>query len=180
MINDVLNVSKLNLYDQFDEEEFQLNELVCGILKKRETIADSHLVGLNFIDDRKNKECIKGDKFLLDIAISNLIGNSIKYGIDGGRIEVVLKNDNGNQIIEVCDDGVGIPEEELPKIFNDFYRATNVKKIVTEGSGLGLSVVKKIIDRHGGLIKVKSPSRLGEKDHPGTCFTIELPKSNNK
>ena len=67
------------------------------------------------------KEKIKGDKFLLDIAVSNLIGNSIKYGIDGGNVEVTINSDSKNLYIEVCDDGVGIPEEELPKIFNDFF-----------------------------------------------------------
>jgi two-component system sensor histidine kinase VanS len=70
---------------------------------------------------------------------------------------------------------VGIPEEEMPKIFNDFYRAENVKKISTEGSGLGLSVVKKIVDRHEGLIGVKSPSRLAKQNQPGSCFTVKLP-----
>ena len=124
---------------------------------------------------RPRLEKIKGDKFLLDIAFSNLIGNSIKYGIDGGSIEATINSDSSNLIIEVCDNGVGIPESELPKIFKDFYRAANVKKIIAEGSGLGLSVVKRIVERHGGTIKAKSPSRMATKNHPGTCITILLP-----
>ena len=113
--------------------------------------------------------------FCLTLHISNLIGNSIKYGVDGGTVEITINSDSSNLIIEVCDDGVGIPENELPKIFKDFYRAANVKKIIAEGSGLGLSVVKRIVERHGGTIKAKSPSRMAKKDHPGTCITIELP-----
>lgn len=175
MINDVLNVSKLTLYDQFDEEEIDISEIVSGVVKRRKVSADAHLIKLNLFDVRDKKENIRGDKFLLDIAFSNLIGNSIKYGIDGGHVEVTIKSSTNNITIEVCDDGVGIPENELPKIFNDFYRATNVKKIVSEGSGLGLSVVKRIVERHGGTIKAKSPSRMEKKDYPGTCFTIELP-----
>jgi len=175
MINDVLNVSKLNLYDKFDEDEVDIKEIISGVLNKRKGYADSNLIKMKLIDERKNTQKIYGDKFLLDIAISNLIGNSIKYGVDGGSVEITLTDDKKNLIIEVCDDGVGIPEEELSKIFKDFYRAKNVKKISTEGSGLGLSVVKKIIDRHDGLIRVKSPSRMAKRDQPGSCFTITLP-----
>ena len=175
MINDVLNVSKLTLYDQYDEEEIDINEIVSGVVNRRKVSADAHLIKLSLFDVREKKEKIRGDKFLLDIAFSNLIGNSIKYGVDGGHVEVTINSDNNNLTIEVCDDGVGIPENELPKIFKDFYRAANVKKIIVEGSGLGLSVVKRIVERHGGTIKAKSPSRMAKKDRPGTCFTIELP-----
>jgi len=175
MINDVLNVSKLTLYDQFDEDEVDIHEVVAGVLKRRKASAEAHLIKLKLKDIRETKQKFRGDKFLLDIAFSNLIGNSIKYGVDGGYVEVTINSDSKNLSIEVCDDGVGIPENELPKIFNDFYRAVNVKKITIEGSGLGLSVVKKVVERHGGIIKAKSPSRMAKKDHPGTCFTIELP-----
>jgi signal transduction histidine kinase len=175
MINDVLNVSKLTLYDQYDEEEIDIYDVIAGIIKRRTASAEAHLMKLNLIDERENKQNIKGDKFLLDIAVSNLLGNSIKYGADSGNVEVTISSDEENLYIKVCDDGVGIPEEELPKIFNEFYRAKNVKKIVVEGSGLGLSVVKRIVERHGGKVEVQSPSRMADRDHPGTCFTIEIP-----
>lgn len=180
MINDVLNVSKLTLYDEYDEEEFDVYEIVSGVIKRRKASADAHLIKLHLLDKREQKENIKGDKFLLDIAISNLIGNSIKYGVDGGNVEVTITSDKNNLFVEVCDDGVGIPQEELPKIFKEFYRANNVKKIVTEGSGLGLSVVKRIVERHGGSIIAESPSRLASRDYPGTCFTIDLPFQRKK
>lgn len=175
MINDVLNVSKLNLYDKFDEEDVDIKSIINGVIKRRKAYADSHLIKLHFKDERIKPEKIKGDKFLLDIVVSNLVGNSIKYGVDGGNVEVNLKSEGNNLIIEVCDDGVGIPEVEMSKIFNDFYRAENVKKISTEGSGLGLSVVKKIVDRHKGTIKAKSPSRLVKYKQPGSCFIVKLP-----
>lgn len=175
MINDVLNVSKLTLYDQYDEEEIDIYSVIAGVIKKRTASAEAHLIKLNLFDKREKKQNINGDKFLLDIAISNLIGNAIKYGVDEGSIQVSIKSDSKNLYIEVCDDGVGIPEDELPKIFKEFYRARNVKKIVSEGSGLGLSVVKRIVERHGGTIKAESPSRMADRDHPGTCFTISIP-----
>ena len=175
MINDVLNVSKLTLNDQYDEEEFNIDEIISGVIKKRKPSAEAQLIKIKLLDQRESKEKIRGDKFLLNIAVSNLIGNSIKYGTDGGNIEVTISSDKKNIYIKVCDDGVGIPEKELPKIFNDFYRAQNVKKIVSEGSGLGLSVVKRIVERHGGKIEVQSPSRMADRDHPGSCFTISIP-----
>jgi len=175
MINDVLNVSKLTLYDQYDEEEIDIYEIVSGVMKRRKASAEAHLIKLNLFDKREKKEKIKGDKFLLDIALSNLIGNSIKYGVDSGNVEMTINSDSKNIIIEVCDDGVGIPKEELPKIFKEFYRANNVRKIVSEGSGLGLSVVKRIVERHDGTINAASPSRMASRDYPGSCFIIELP-----
>lgn len=175
MINDVLNVSKLTLNDQYDEEEVDIYEIVSGVIKRRKASAEAHLIKLNLSDRREKKENIKGDKFLLDIALSNLLGNSIKYGVDHGDVEMTINSNSKNLIIEVCDDGVGIPQEEIPKIFKEFYRANNVRKIVSEGSGLGLSVVKRIVERHGGTISAVSPSRMATRDHPGTCFTIEIP-----
>ncbi len=175
MINDVLNVSKLKLYDEFDEEDVNLAGLVAAIIRNRKVTAEAHLISLTFNDERTKKEKIRGDKFLLNLAISNLVGNSIKYGVDEGKIVVTLKNKNGNQVLEVCDDGIGIPKEDLAKIFNDFYRSSNAKKISTDGSGLGLSVVKQVIERHGGTIKAESPSKIGGISNPGTCFSIQLP-----
>ncbi|MCW9096684.1 MAG: HAMP domain-containing histidine kinase, partial [Ignavibacteriaceae bacterium] len=125
MINDVLNVSKLTLYDQYDEEDFDIYEIVSGVIKRRTASAEAHLIKLSLFDKREKKEKIKGDRFLLDIAISNLIGNSIKYGVDGGSVEVKINSDSKNIYIVVCDDGVGIPQNELPKIFKEFYRAVN-------------------------------------------------------
>lgn len=175
MINDVLNVSKLKLYDEFDEEDVNLAGLVAAIIRNRKVTAEANLITLTFNDERTKKEKIRGDKFLLNLAISNLVGNSIKYGIDEGKVVVTLKNKNGSQVLEICDDGIGIPKEDLTKIFNDFYRSSNAKKISTDGSGLGLSVVKQVIERHGGTIKAESPSKIGSITNPGTCFTIQLP-----
>ena len=175
MINDVLNVSKLKLYDDFDEEDVNLAGLIASILRNRKVTAEAQLISLTFNDERTKKDKIRGDKFLLNLAISNLVGNSIKYGIDEGKVVLTLKNKNGSQVLEICDDGIGIPKEDLSKIFNDFYRSSNAKKISTDGSGLGLSVVKQVIERHGGTIKVDSPSGIGGMTNPGACFTIQLP-----
>lgn len=175
MINNVLNISKLKLYDQFDSEEFKLEEVICRVIRKQKSSADAHLIHIEYHDERKEKKKIKGDKFLLDIVFSNLIGNSIKYGRENGKIIVNISDGKNENKITITDDGIGIPETDLPKIFNDFFRASNVKKASTDGSGLGLSVVKQIIERHKGTITAKSPSEIGTKDYPGTTFQISLP-----
>jgi signal transduction histidine kinase len=133
------------------------------------------MVHIEYKDERKEKKKIKGDKFLLDIVFSNLIGNSIKYGRENGKVIVTINHHKENLSINITDDGLGIPEKDLPKIFNDFFRASNVKKVSTEGSGLGLSVVKQIIERHKGIITAVSPSEIGNSDFPGTTFEISLP-----
>ena len=175
MINDVLNISKLKLYNQFDVDEFKPEEILCRTIRKLKSAADAHLINIEYSDERKEKREIKGDKFLLDIVFSNLIGNSIKYGKENGKVIVTMNSDKENLFIKITDDGLGIPEKDMPKIFNDFYRASNVKKVSADGSGLGLSVVKQIIERHKGTIIAKSPSEIGTKDYPGTIFEITLP-----
>ena len=79
-----------------------------------------------------------------------------------------------NNDIEIRDNGIGIPEEDIDKIFNDFYRASNVKEKVFEGTGLGLSLVKQIIEQHGGTIDVHSPSALQDSNGKGTSFIIHI------
>ncbi len=175
MINDVLNISKLKLYNQFDVDEFKPEEILCRVIRKQKSAADAHMVHIEYYDERSEKKNFKGDKFLLDIVFSNLIGNSVKYGRENGKVIVTMNSNKENLIITISDDGLGIPEKDLPKIFNDFFRATNVKKVSVEGSGLGLSVVKQIIERHKGTIIAKSPSEIGIKDFPGTTFEITLP-----
>ncbi len=92
-----------------------------------------------------------------------------------GIVEIDVEEDDDNLIIKVCDNGIGIPKEEIEKIFTDFFRASNIKHSGSEGSGLGLSVVKQIVERHNGTINIQCPSHLSTKKYPGTCVTITLP-----
>jgi two-component system sensor histidine kinase VicK len=124
------------------------------------------------------QEILKGDAVLLELAFSNLIGNSIKYTNPGGVVEIVVEDGKSEKEIEVevCDNGIGIPEKDREKIFREFFRASNVKHKSYEGTGLGLSVVKQIIEQHGGKISFQSPSRLADENGAGTCFRVTLLK----
>ncbi|PLW98211.1 MAG: hypothetical protein C0591_04985, partial [Marinilabiliales bacterium] len=99
-----------------------------------------------------------------------LINNAIKYSDTNGKVSVVTKDKHNKIIIEIIDNGIGIPEVELNNIFKDFYRADNVIVTGIKGSGIGLSLVKEGVEIHGGKIRVESQIDIGSK------FTIELPK----
>lgn len=175
MINDVLKVSKLRLLDEIANDEVELSEIIVKIVKKQIVNLRAKHIMLNYFDGRTYKKKIKGDKFLLEIAFSNLIGNAVKYVGTNGLIELDLL-DNENEIeIEIADSGIGIPPEELDKIFTDFFRASNIKDRSYEGTGLGLSIVKQIIERHKGSIFVASPSKLQLAGRPGASFKLKLP-----
>jgi signal transduction histidine kinase len=100
---------------------------------------------------------------------SHLLTNAVKYTPTGGRVEVSASNTGDEILVKVQDDGIGIPAEAIPHIFEEFYRADNVKTEALEGTGLGLSIVRLILDAHGGGISVKS-----EQDK-GTTFSFTLP-----
>lgn len=111
---------------------------------------------------------IHGDKRLLARAIENLIKNAIKYSPEGGEIALILSKDAyQNAIIRVEDEGIGIPAEDMPHIFEEFKRARNVGKI--EGTGLGLSIARQAIELHRGTIQAHS------RTPRGTTFFVQLP-----
>ena len=111
---------------------------------------------------------------MLDLAFSNLIGNAVKYVSNEGIVHINISENENKLAVAVCDNGVGIPDKDRENIFKDFYRASNIRKDF-EGTGLGLSFVKQIVERHKGQIDVESPSELGDDQNPGCCFTITLP-----
>jgi len=100
---------------------------------------------------------------------TNLISNAIKYNRPGGRIRVEAASDGGYLRTSVSDTGIGIPEEALPHLFEAFYRVNSPKTRGITGTGLGLSVVRKIAEAHNGRVEVQS--REGE----GSTFTVHIP-----
>ena len=175
LTNDVLSVSKLRLLDEIKKGEIKVRDILSSVLQKQRAIIERKKVKLHFKDNRKIKAKILGDRFLLEIAFSNLISNALKYIDDDGVVEIILdEKENGIQL-EICDNGIGIPEKDLEKIFNDFYRASNIRSKGYEGTGMGLSIIKHIVERHGGTVEVQSPSRLASENKPGTSFIVFLP-----
>jgi two-component system, OmpR family, phosphate regulon sensor histidine kinase PhoR len=113
---------------------------------------------------------VLGNRGYLYQMIINLVDNSIKYSKDlGGEIVINLAEESNCMLISISDDGIGIPQEDLPFVFDTAYRSPNKGSIIRTGSGLGLAIVKRIVDQHEGKVRINSV--LGE----GTTLTIDLP-----
>ncbi|MGZ8472857.1 MAG: ATP-binding protein [Candidatus Deferrimicrobiaceae bacterium] len=115
------------------------------------------------------KATLRADIRKLALAVSNLVDNAIKYGIEGGTVRLGGRAEGSGVVIEVADDGPGIPPEHLPRIFERFYRVDKGRSRDLGGTGLGLSIAKHIVESHGGAIHAES--RLGR----GTRFLIRIP-----
>ena len=100
----------------------------------------------------------------------NLLGNALKYSDKGGEVEIRTRDRRHKIRIEVRDKGMGIPYKEMQKIFQEFYRASNVKGTTIKGTGVGLSLVKEIVKRHDGKIWAEP------NGDQGSVFIVELPK----
>ncbi len=177
MINDVLKISKLRLLDEVAVEDLELHEIIVSTIKKQAANIRAKHIMLTFIDGRTERRTVSGDKFLLEIAFSNLIGNAVKYVGNNGLVEIAITDLERGIEVNISDNGIGIPEQDIGKIFTDFFRASNIKEKSYEGTGLGLSVVKQIIERHNGTISAESPSHLGSDNKPGASFKIFLPSA---
>lgn len=155
-----------------NKTEFDLGEVINNIIKNFENQFTIKNVTLKFL---YRYEIIYADKDKISQVIINLISNSLKYTEQGGRVEVTINdiknNDISNNIqIKVSDNGIGISEEDLPYIFERFYRADKSRNRLTGGSGIGLTITKAIIEAHRGSINAK-----GKKDK-GTEFIVSIPK----
>lgn len=119
-------------------------------------------------------ECmIEGDPSLLYSVWENLLTNSIKYGKENGDISIILIEEGGWIKVQFQDNGIGMNQEEMKKVFNRFYRSDLSRNRSIAGSGLGLSIVYSIVDLHQGEVRVES------EEGEGTIFTIMLPKQSN-
>lgn len=112
---------------------------------------------------------IKGDREKLDVVLQNLMGNAVKYTPDGGKVRVHVEVSASELVVEVIDTGIGISEEDLPKVFEKFYRANDPRLGEITGSGLGLALAQEIVRMHGGDLTVES--ELNE----GSTFCLMIP-----
>jgi len=111
----------------------------------------------------------RADRRKLALALSNLVDNALKYGKEGGRVTLSGRIEGDDCLLEVADDGPGIPPEDIPRIFERFYRVDKGRSRELGGTGLGLSITKHIVESHGGILRVES--RIGV----GTRFLIRIP-----
>ncbi|MEO1927157.1 MAG: HAMP domain-containing sensor histidine kinase [Nautiliaceae bacterium] len=144
----LLFLTKKDTLNKQNFEEVDLEEIILELFEKY-----SSKISIS-LDIQEDDFSIKGDKTLLKIALSNIIENSIKYG--ASKIQISLKKEKNKIVLSIKDNGIGIPKEKLPFIFDEFYRVDESRNKKIKGFGLGLSIVKSIINLHNGKIEIKS------------------------
>lgn len=179
IINDILHISQLKLEEKMEKP---INVPICKVFseisQEMQVLFKSKKINYSYTCEKQGELFIKADYNLIRLAFSNLVSNAYKYTEDNGIVEISVDDKQDWVSITVADNGIGIPQAEIDKIFNDFYRSSISKKLDIEGTGLGLSLVKKIVDKYGGSITVQSPSYLKtDEKRPGTQFTLIFPKS---
>ena len=175
LINNILRISKLKLFDEVSKEDVDLMQVINRVVKKHKEALTRKNIKLKIINYIKEKTIVEADNILLELVFSNILGNAIKYSVANKEIEISLKYKQTNVIIEIDDMGIGIPQKDLNNIFKQFYRASNISTGQYEGSGLGLTLVKEIIERFNGKVEIISPSKIGDDEFPGTTVKIILP-----
>jgi len=169
LVNDLLDVSRLEEGREiFDMKKQSIVPMLREIYERFKKIAGEKGVKILF-ESPSIVPDLSFDKEKLAIAISNLIDNAVKYTTPGGRVSIQISVNDKEIVINFLDTGIGIPEDQMSRVFNRFFRAHNAMLLETYGSGLGLSVVKDIIEKHAGTISFKS------KEGEGTVFTVTLP-----
>lgn len=164
---------KLATYDpQKSAERFTavpLTDMAAKVLEMRKPDAQEMKVHLS-LEAPQDLPPVMGSRGALEEVLDNLVANAIKYNRQGGWVKVRLLERNQEILVEVADNGIGIPPEHLPRIFDEFYRVDGRRNAPIKGAGLGLAIVKKLVETHGGTIAAES--RVGE----GSLFRISLPK----
>ena len=177
-------IQDLDFITKFDAGVEKIKKSCFNLIETIDNVVDSlepkfEERSLNLLFDQTEKKVLKvfGDEKKIHQVLINLITNSIKYGVDDGTIEVKLKkNDNSKVIVSIIDNGLGIPKGDLARIFERFYRVEKTRNRDEGGSGLGLSIVKHIIDAHDEKISVQSEDGVGSN----FSFSLQLFISDNK
>jgi len=170
LVNNLLDVSRIEQLRVTDNpEETDLVEVIELVIKEMAEMASQAKIKINLQvkGNRPKKVIIDPDRW--HEVVENLISNAIKYNRDNGQVTLIVETAGDRIKMQVIDEGIGIPANDQSKIFSKFYRAENAATSHTEGSGLGLSVVKSYVEAWGGSISFES------EENKGTTFTIELP-----
>lgn len=176
MVTDLLHLSRIdNATGHLDVELINFTAFITFILNRFDKMRTQ--------DEEKKYELVRDypitsvwieiDTDKMTQVIDNILNNAIKYSPDGGKITVSMKTTDDQMILSISDQGLGIPKEDLPKIFDRFYRVDKARSRAQGGTGLGLAIAKEIIKQHNGFIWAKS--EYGK----GSTFTIVLPYDND-
>ena len=163
LIKDLLSLSKIELEEHIQpQDKVNLKEILSNV----EDIHQKNLKSFEFKNNVKDDFFIKGDHEKLIEVFSNIIDNSIKYSDKNKKIEINCGQGNGKVIgdsytVSIKDNGIGIPTEQLPRITERFFRVDAAKSKKVGGTGLGMAIVKHIVNQHRGELEIKSETQRG-------------------
>ena len=169
IVSDLLVLSRLdNKGTNWEIVEFAPYDMAKQVYEMMKVEAGKRNQNFQF-NCENNIHNMVGDKEKLQQVLINIVSNSVKYTPNGGTVKIEVKPDGDFVVFNVSDTGMGIPEEDIPRIFERFYRVEKARSSDRGGTGLGLAIAKEITEAHGGSISLKS--KLGE----GTDISIRLP-----
>jgi signal transduction histidine kinase len=169
IVGDLLELARLEgARDSIDKQDVTLEDLFGRVMARHERDASQNQVLLTTTIE-PGAEIVQGDPMRLEQALQNLAANALRHTPPGGRVELRADAHDQHIVIKVRDTGTGIAPEHLPHVFDRFYKVDPSRSGDKPGSGLGLSIVKAIVERHGGTVSVAS------QPQQGTEFTIRLP-----
>jgi signal transduction histidine kinase len=168
MIETFLSVERLSAGEmELKQEVFAARELVEVCIERARPLAERKQIRID--TERLTEAQLTGDRELMEYAVYNLLTNAVKYSPAETLVTVRSRRDDGRLRISVQDQGIGMDQDEVKKIFQKFYRTRRAEASGEKGTGIGLSIVEQIVTHHGGKIEVTSqPGR-------GSCFTLVLP-----
>jgi signal transduction histidine kinase len=166
LIDELVDATRLEMGQDItlSSERVELRDLVRDVAEGMQHVTDAHRVEIKVADGELPSWC---DPARLTRVIGNLLNNAVKYSPEGGDVEVCVDRCGSEAVISISDHGIGIPEADLPHVFDRFYRAHNAGR--TSGTGIGLATAREIVELHGGSIAVSS------EEGKGSTFVVRLP-----
>jgi signal transduction histidine kinase len=171
IIKELLIITKSRSYSNpAENENVFINDIISEIVNAEANTANANGIQITLNLDSKNPVIIAKKSDIIKI-IDNLISNAIRYNKENGKIVLSTAINQENLIVEIKDTGIGIPKADLSNIFAEFYRTENARKKISYGTGLGLSLIKQLVENYGGSVKVQSELDVG------TTFSLSFPLS---
>jgi two-component system phosphate regulon sensor histidine kinase PhoR len=173
LIDDLLMLNRIEQQEHIKlRDRVSINEVLKEVISNCTTLAKEKNINVKFINSKKDF-IVKGDKEKLIVLFKNIFDNAIKYSLPNTEISFEVNSKNGKVLIMIQDQGIGIPKKDILRITERFYRSDNGKKLKIEGTGIGLSIVKHIINQHEGELRISSMEGKGSE------FIIELQEFEN-
>ncbi|MDZ4711001.1 MAG: ATP-binding protein [bacterium] len=163
LVDDLISIAKFETGVKMSKRYFGISAVINKTIDELKGLAENKKVSIRFDPSIANGVSVFGDEERLQQVLVNLIDNAIKYSPEKSVVKVVLEVREKDVIVGIEDNGIGIPKKDLPRIFERFYRVDKTRSRDIAGSGLGLSIVKHILEAHSSQIKVESEEQQGTR-----------------